>query len=134
MFASTLRLTTVLVAALVSVASTATSLAAQQLRTPSLDAQALPTVTTTSSPKVVTPAPLGPRNATAGIDTRATADSANPAIPQEGRHMGAGTNLALMGAGAAAVIVGLVIGGDGGTLVAISGGILGLVGLFRYIR
>jgi len=39
-----------------------------------------------------------------------------------------------MGAGAAAIIVGLMIGGDGGTIVAISGGVIGLVGLFRYIR
>ncbi len=134
MFASTLRLTTLAVATIVSVAASASSAAAQQLRVPSSDAQALPTVTTTSSPKSVTPAPLGPRNATAGIDTRAAADSASPLVPQEGSHIGAGTNLALMGAGAAAVIVGLMIGGDGGTIVAISGGILGLVGLFRYIR
>lgn len=134
MSSSKLSLTTLAFAALVSVFATASSLAAQQLRAPSLDVQSLPTVTTTSPPKGVTPAPLGPRNATAGIDTRAAADSARPLVPQEGAHIGAGTNIALMGAGAAAVIVGLMIGGDGGNLVAISGGILGLVGLFRYIR
>jgi hypothetical protein len=39
-----------------------------------------------------------------------------------------------MGVGAAAVVIGLLIGGDGGTLVAISGGVIGLYGLFRFLR
>jgi hypothetical protein len=52
----------------------------------------------------------------------------------ESAHVGAGSNLALMGTGAAAVVVGLMIGGSGGNAVAVGGGILGLVGLYRYIR
>jgi hypothetical protein len=39
-----------------------------------------------------------------------------------------------MGAGAAALIVGLVIGGDAGKVVAIGGGAMGIVGLYRYLR
>jgi hypothetical protein len=48
--------------------------------------------------------------------------------------MGAGTNLALMGVGAAGVVIGLLVGGDGGTIIALSSGVIGLVGLYRYLR
>jgi hypothetical protein len=39
-----------------------------------------------------------------------------------------------MGVGAAAVVIGLMIGGNGGTVVALTGGVLGLVGLYRFLR
>jgi hypothetical protein len=39
-----------------------------------------------------------------------------------------------MGVGAAAVGLGLIIGGDGGTIIAITGGVIGLVALYRYLR
>lgn len=128
---STLRFVVLFTAAVVGSAGLSLPLMAQRAQPlePPVGASAR-----TRSAGVGTPVSLGPRIARAGIDTRSTADAAAPLVAQEGRHLGAGTNLALMGAGAAAVIVGLMIGGDGGTLVAISGGILGLVGLFRYIR
>jgi len=40
----------------------------------------------------------------------------------------------MIGVGAATVGLGLMIGGEGGTIVAISGGVIGLVGLYRYLR
>jgi hypothetical protein len=49
-------------------------------------------------------------------------------------NVNAGPNLALMGAGAAAIVIGLLIGGDGGTALAVGGGVVGLVGLYRYLR
>jgi hypothetical protein len=49
-------------------------------------------------------------------------------------HVGAGTNVALMGVGAAAIVIGLLVGGDGGAMISIGGGVLGLYGLFRYLR
>lgn len=56
-----------------------------------------------------------------------------PAIPSDpGANVG--PNLALMGVGAAAVVVGLLIGGDGGHAVAVGGAVIGLVGLYRYMR
>lgn len=127
----TLRFLVWLTAAVVGTAGLALPLMAQ--RAQPLDAPAGASVPTRSA-EVGTPISFGPRIARAGIDPRSTTDADAPLVAQEGRHLGAGTNVALMGAGAAAVIVGLMIGGDGGTLVAISGGILGLVGLFRYIR
>ena len=56
------------------------------------------------------------------------------AKPQNGDRVHAGSNLALMGTGAAAVVVGLLVGGDGGTIISLTGGVLGLVGLYRYLR
>jgi len=49
-------------------------------------------------------------------------------------HVGAGSNLALMGVGAAGVVVGLLVGGDGGTIISLTSGVIGLVGLYRYLR
>lgn len=49
-------------------------------------------------------------------------------------NVGVGSNLALMGVGAAGVVIGLLVGGDGGAAIAIGGGALGLVGLYRYLR
>jgi hypothetical protein len=40
----------------------------------------------------------------------------------------------MMGVGAAGVVVGLLIGGDGGTMLALGGGVVGLLGLYRYLR
>jgi len=48
--------------------------------------------------------------------------------------MGAGTNVALMVVGGAALIIGAVIGGDGGLLLAIGGAIVGLYGLYHFIQ
>jgi hypothetical protein len=39
-----------------------------------------------------------------------------------------------MGVGVAGVVIGLLVGGDGGAAIAIGGGALGLFGLFRYLR
>jgi hypothetical protein len=39
-----------------------------------------------------------------------------------------------MGVGAAAIVIGLLVGGDGGAMISIGGGVLGLYGLFRYLR
>ena len=131
---SSFRLTMLALATFVGAVGSISPLSAQQPRIVPSQVPALSTVTIIAAPASVAPASLGPRTAPAGIDTRAATDSASPLVPQQGRHLGAGSNLALMGAGAAAIIVGLMIGGDGGTIVAITGGVIGLVGLFRFIR
>ncbi len=93
---------------------------------------------TTSAPTAsadVAPA-AGPRVAPAGITKPVAANPLGLAEPQPqgGAHLGAGSNLALMGVGAAGLIVGLMIGGNGGTLLALGGGVIGLVGLYRYLK
>ncbi|HJU75187.1 MAG TPA: hypothetical protein VJ717_15705 [Gemmatimonadaceae bacterium] len=62
------------------------------------------------------------------------ADSIGFAQQERSRHVGAGSNLALMGTGVAGVLVGMLVGGDGGAAIAVGGGVLGFVGLYRYLR
>jgi hypothetical protein len=40
----------------------------------------------------------------------------------------------MMGVGGAALVLGLVVGGDGGFVVASAGGLVALVGMYRYLR
>ena len=87
-----------------------------------------------TSPEPVT-AP-GPRVGSTGFTWPVAAtplDTPTPFLPQS-RGAGFGSNVALMGVGGAALVVGLMIGGDGGTIVAITGGVVGLVGLYRFLQ
>jgi hypothetical protein len=80
------------------------------------------------------PAPAaGPRIAPAGV-TRLAAPIDLARSPRENDGVHAGSDLAMMGVGGAAVVIGLLVGGDVGTVVAISGGVFGLIGLYRYLR
>ncbi len=54
-----------------------------------------------------------------------------PAFPGQARES---ENVAFMIVGGAALVVGSVIGGDAGTLMMVGGGVVGLVGLYRYLR
>lgn len=45
-----------------------------------------------------------------------------------------GSNVALMIVGGAGLIVGAIIGGTAGTIVMVGGGVIGLVGLYRYLQ
>jgi len=76
----------------------------------------------------------GPRIAPAGFTRHAAASLPGPARPIEHSNSGDNRNVAMMGVGAAAVGLGLIIGGEGGTIVAVTGGVVGLVGLYRYLR
>jgi hypothetical protein len=44
------------------------------------------------------------------------------------------TNVAMMIVGGAALVVGSVIHGDTGTIIMVGGGVIGLIGLYRYLR
>jgi hypothetical protein len=46
----------------------------------------------------------------------------------------AGTNIAMMAVGGGALVTGLILGGDTGMIIATSGAVIGLVGLYRYLR
>jgi hypothetical protein len=61
-----------------------------------------------------------------------TAPFPSPLIPQE-RARGR-THIAMMALGGAALVAGLMIGGDDGRIVALAGGVIGLTGLYRYMR
>lgn len=76
----------------------------------------------------------GPRAMRAGVSFPVAVRS-DLASPQGGGdNIGAGRNKAMMAVGVAAIVVGSLIGGDGGTIIAIGGGVIGLIGLFHYMR
>ncbi len=54
-----------------------------------------------------------------------------PVFPGQTRES---ENVAFMIVGGAALVVGSVIDGDAGTLMMVGGGVVGLIGLFRYLR
>jgi len=94
------------------------------------------TVTTIAPVSVTEPSSAaGPRIAPAGISRPVQANPLGVVEPPDpNAHLGAGSNLAMMGVGAAGIVIGLLIGGDGGTIIALGGGVIGLVGLYRYLR
>ena len=83
----------------------------------------------------VNPAPAaGPRIAPTGFTRHTVAQSEGPTRPIADSRRGDNANVATMGIGAAVVGLGRIIGGTGGTIVVATGGVVGLVGLYRYLR
>jgi len=78
----------------------------------------------------------GPRVVRAGITMPVVTGLPGVAPSQGGgdAHVGAGSIVAMMGVGAAGILVGTMIGGNGGAMIAVGGGVIGLIGLFRYLR
>ena len=108
---------------------------AQSESAPALVAAPAPTAvaTMTASPTAA-PAALV-RADVAGIQQHedvADAHTVNTVAASTGLHQGQG--VALMVVGGAAMLGGLIIGGDGGTAIAVGGLAVGLVGLYQYVR
>lgn len=61
----------------------------------------------------------------------ATATEAAPLVLQDTRSR---SNVTWMIVGGAALVVGSLVGGDAGTIIMVTGAVIGLVGLFRYLR
>lgn len=70
---------------------------------------------------------------TAGIRAPTQARSLNANAARDA-HMGAGANVALMVVGGAALIIGAIIGGTPGILIAVAGAAVGLYGLYNFIQ
>lgn len=78
-------------------------------------------------------APVGPRVASTDVFRWTPPNPFDVAEPLQDRvHMG--QNIAMMVVGGAGLVIGLVIGGDGGLIIATTGGVVGLIGLYRYLR
>lgn len=83
------------------------------------------------------PAPAGPTLDRAAVGVRplsqnpATLDDAESAMQS---RLGLGRARALMIVGFGAVVVGLLIGDDVGTLIAVAGAAVGLYGLYHYLK
>jgi len=103
-----------------------------------LTAQSSTALAPTSPAPVVAPAQARStamvRPDVAGIQTRADANAplVVSSAASEGLHQGEG--VALMAVGGAGLIAGLLIGGNAGSAVAIGGVVVGLVGLYEYVR
>jgi hypothetical protein len=74
-----------------------------------------------------------------------TVDAARAGVTQESseelkvnsaaqRRRGLGQPIALMVVGGAALLAGLIIGDDAGTVIAVSGALIGLYGLYQYLQ
>ena len=83
---------------------------------------------------VTTPAPsAGPTMdaARAGVTQQTSAELKTAA---QARRRGMGQPVALMVVGGAALLTGLIIGGDAGTVIAVGGALVGLYGLYEYLQ
>lgn len=125
MIASIRRLSLV---ALTAVGVVATPVGAQQNLSTSQPASA------TSRPQA---APTGPTVERGAVGVRplsqstANLDAAEEAMQQ---RLGLGQARALMIVGFAAVVIGLLMDNDPGTLIAVGGAVVGLYGLYHYLR
>jgi hypothetical protein len=71
-----------------------------------------------------------------GFRTRTTVDdpAAMHAAADDASHPHLGTDVALMIIGGAGFIVGLIIAGPAGIAIAVAGALVGLFGLYMYLR
>lgn len=76
----------------------------------------------------------GPTVAASTVGIRAPSQAKSLNANSRDAHMGAGTNVALMVVGGAALIVGAIIGGTAGILIAVAGAAIGLYGLYGFIQ
>jgi hypothetical protein len=75
----------------------------------------------------------GPVMSPSAVTSKLSRDSATT-LPAQSPGENVGQSRAMMGAGIAAVLLGLIVGGDAGMLVAIGGAMFALVGLYHYMR
>lgn len=114
------------------IAALAPAAAFAQDGTPALAATStVPVAVETTPAPAATPSMA--RADVAGIQVRHdAADAHTVTTAASGLHEGQGA--ALMVVGGAALVAGLLIGGDAGSAVAIGGLAVGLVGLYQYVR
>jgi hypothetical protein len=79
------------------------------------------------------PVSLAPFEQNARVGVHALSPS-GPAPIAPPRREKVGTNVALMIVGGVILIVGAVVGGTAGDLIMIGGGVVGVIGLYRYLQ
>jgi hypothetical protein len=119
--------------ALVVAALTPTSLTARQGAQGAQGAPAHLGIEVAEATPLARAAPVGPRLGSTDIVRWTPPSPFSVAEPLQDRvHVG--QNIAMMAVGGAGLVIGLVIGGDGGLIIATTGGVVGLIGLYRYLR
>lgn len=125
------------VAALALCVSTQPALSQQMITSP---AAAAPTASSlalaTQAPPSEVAAPTNSAGPTldaarAGVTQQTSAELKTAA---QARRRGMGQPVALMVVGGAALLTGLIIGGDAGTVIAVGGALVGLYGLYEYLQ
>lgn len=103
-----------------------------------LTAQSSVALAPTSPAPVVAPAQAQPsamvRADVAGIQARSDANSPLVVSPAASEGLNQGEGVALMAVGGGGLVAGLLIGGSAGSAVAIAGVVVGLYGLYEYVR
>ena len=103
-------------------------LAAQPARAQDIAASTAPAVT---APSVAPATSAAPAIDAAVVGVRHQASTETTALPQ---RRGNAPGVALMIVGGAALLVGLVIGDDVGSAIAVGGAVVGLYGLYQYLQ
>ena len=124
------------IAALALCVSAATALSQQVVPPPA----ASPTTSTLALAPQTPPSDVAAPTPSAGP----TMDAARAGVTQQtsselktaaqARRRGMGQPVALMVVGGAALLTGLIIGGDAGTVIAVGGALVGLYGLYEYLQ
>ncbi len=73
---------------------------------------------------------VGPVVTSVGISRSAATSGLENAIQSNPTRR----DVAWMVLGGAALVVGSIVGGDGGTIIMVTGGVIGLIGLWRYLQ
>ncbi len=128
MFAHWIRSLAIFTLALVAAALLPASVAAQQ------GAPTDPGVNVAAGAPLAAPTPVGPRVASTDVVRWTPPNPFDVAEPPPQDRVHAGQNIAMMAVGGAGLVIGLAIGGDGGLIMATTGGVVALVGLYRYLR
>ena len=91
----------------------------------------VPSAVATHAP-VATPAPSGPTIESAHAAVTNVPAETKTLPPAPGKYYDQGTKLMIVGG--AAILTGIVVGGDAGHAISIAGAVIGLYGLYKYLE
>jgi Tfp pilus assembly protein FimV len=104
-------------------------------RAPAVDVSSDAQAPIAAAKPVATPAPAaGPTMDAASVAVRQPVSTEARSANLQARRAGMGQPIALMVVGGAALLTGLIIAGDAGTLIAVGGALIGLYGLYEYLQ
>jgi hypothetical protein len=102
---------------------------------PQVSAVAAPTAqqTPAAAPAAEQPVSLAPFAQNASVGVHALSPSGPvPIAPPRREHVG--SNVAMMIVGGAVLVIGAIVGGTAGTIIMVGGGVVGIIGLYRYLQ
>jgi hypothetical protein len=85
-----------------------------------------------TSVPTASPAPAGPTTDAATVAVKNVSSELKAPAPAPGKYYDQGTKLMIVGG--AAILTGIVVGGDAGHAISIVGAVIGLYGLYKYLE